>query len=66
MADVKQPGAMGIGIVDDRRAIPGQIPRRRPGETGQQAQQARLTAAVGAAQHQGLPGIEGEAEPLED
>ena len=44
---------------------PGEAAGAGPQEACQQAQQGRLAAAVGAAQHQGVPGCQGEREGLE-
>ena len=46
----------------DHRSVPGQLARRGREEAGQQAQEGRLAAAVGAAQHQRLAGGELEAQ----
>ena len=66
MADEMESPAMRRRVVGDRDALPGDDTRLGPREPGQEAQEARLAAAVGAGQHESAVGRERKGKPGED
>src|SRR5262249_59812657 len=66
MADIMQPGTMPGDVVGDCRCAPGEPTSHRLDQAGEEPQQARFAAAVGARQNQGAADRQPEAEPTED
>lgn len=65
MADPQQDAGQGVALLGQWLATQQDLPGRRLHQAGQQAQQAGLAAAVGAADLQHVAGPQLESEVLE-